>query len=224
VDWYKVPGGYVHRAGLQPILPYTSLHNIPAPNQAFWAEVTAPVAPVYAHCAVNAPMVTRVGNGGVAFVIDYLADAQGGWYAVADEAGLTLGWSQAIYWQPVTTELQNPTSHQLEVDLNTQRLTAWTGQEIVLEAPCSTDPSAVPGRYEFQAQKPGGVRLVAGNTSKTFHAIPWMTQFDQNLALGGVYWHNRFGEPVSGMGIQVTPLIARWLYNWLGEGSTISLV
>jgi hypothetical protein len=62
------------------------------------------------------------------------------------------------------------------------------------------------------------------NGDVALHGVPWVTTFGQNLALGGVYWHNRFGEKVPGMAIQVTPLIARWLYGWLNDTSEICLI
>jgi hypothetical protein len=223
-DWYQIPGGYVRREGLQPVLPYTLPTSISMLNQPVWGEVVAPVAPIYTYCTAYTPLITRIGQGGVALITDYLPDPQGGWYAIADDTGTLLGWSQAIYWQMAAAEAFGSGKQYVEVNLTTQRLTAWENERVILDTACSTDPTASPGIYQFQARKPGGIRLTINDSGSTLHGVPWIIQFDQNLALGGAYWHNRFGESQPGMAVQVTPLIARWLYSWLGAYSEIRLV
>ncbi len=65
-----------------------------------WIEVVAPVAAVRQWCAPDAPLVTRIGHGGIVRVIDRLpGDTL--WYGIASETGDLLGWSQAAHWKPV---------------------------------------------------------------------------------------------------------------------------
>ena len=56
------------------------------------------LAVVRAYCAADAPIVARIGHGGVLRVIDYLPPGQSdgiGWYGVADdESSALLGWTQ----------------------------------------------------------------------------------------------------------------------------------
>ncbi len=86
-DWYQIAGGWVRRAGLQPMLPYAADTYRFVQAAPFWAEVAAPVAPVRAYCAADAPLVTRIGHGGVSQVIDTLPGEPNGWYGIADQHG-----------------------------------------------------------------------------------------------------------------------------------------
>src|SRR5262245_40951138 len=119
---------------------------------------------------------------------------------------------------------QGETIHnRLEIDLAAQRLTAWENDRIVLQAPCSTDPTTKSGQYKVQERTPGGIRQYIDNHPNVFHGVPWVIALADNQQLTGVYWHNRFGSPVPGASIQVTPLLAQWLFNWLGDESTITI-
>lgn len=220
--WYRAADGYIQRQHLQPVAAYSpsAFHTA---DQPFWAEVTVPAASLRAYCAADAPLVSRIGHGGVGYVVDHLPDEQGGWFAVADEGGTILGWSQAIHWQPVEIEFSGSSTNELEIDLNNQQLTAWENGHAVLQAPVSTNPNIIPGQYTVDAGIPGQMHFQAANWG-IMQGVPWVTKFGDNLSLGGVYWHNRFGQTVPGMAVQVTPLVARWLYGWLNETSEIRVI
>ncbi len=96
-NWYRIAEGYVARENVQPMTPYLQQRPIQMPETSFWAEVVGAVAPVRQFCAADAPPVTRIGHGGVAQIVDYLAGEPYGWYGVSDISGSLIGWSQAIY-------------------------------------------------------------------------------------------------------------------------------
>jgi hypothetical protein len=108
--WYRTPDGWVQRDRLQPMTPYTPSETVPLPEMPFWAEVAAPAVPVRAWCAANAPLVTRIGHGGVAQVIDALPADQPGlaWYGLAGENGDLLGWTPGVRWREVVVRHVSP--------------------------------------------------------------------------------------------------------------------
>jgi len=109
--WYRVPDGWVQRENLQPMTPYTPPETVPLPDRPFWAEVAAPSAPVRAWCAADAPLVTRIGHGGVAPVIDALPADQPGlaWYGIAGADGDMLGWTPGVRWREVAARPDSST-------------------------------------------------------------------------------------------------------------------
>ena len=224
-DWYHVPGGYVKRVMMQPMTryepsPYPQTQALP-----FWAEVAAPVAPIRQWCAADAPLVTRIGHGGVARIIDSLPGSREGmlWYGVQTNHNELLGWSQAAFWQPVQ-ENTSPTSRPLlEIDQNLQLLTAYNEGERVLQALVSTGLEMIPGHYPVTGRQLAGLPLNLPGHSHAFHGVPWRIQFGAVYELSGAYWHNSFGSPMLGPTVQVPPFLASWLYGWLGDGGMISV-
>ncbi len=73
-----------------------------------------------------------------------------------------------------------------------------------MTAPISTGRDLDPGVY------PIGERRVSAATSP--HGAAWLLGFGKDHQIGGVYWHNRFGSPVPGMAVQITPALAQWLF------------
>lgn len=218
-DWYQVLGGWVRRDGLQPILDYDA-HEYQFENASpFWAEVAAPVAPVRAYCAADAPLVTRIGHGGVSQVIDALPGEPNGWYGIADQNGALLGWTQGVFWRPVQAEANSGDNHVLRLDRTKGMMTAYEGEKSILEVSFSAGSGLIAGEYTTKRGAIGGAQW---QDDKRYEGISWLTNFDHGQMIAGVYWHNRFGQPVSnGPSVQVTPLLARWLYGWLGDNAHI---
>jgi hypothetical protein len=221
--WYRVAKGYVPHEGLQPITPFLpqTTPQIPAPS--FWAEVAAPVAPVRQTCAADSPLVARIGHGGVVQVVDYLPGEPNGWYGVADGKVGFLGWSQAVHWQALDEISIDAGDHHLELDLANQRLTAYENGEFVLQAPCSTNGYMNSGIYTIESRQHSDGILSVDQNADGFYGVPWILRLEAGHDLTGVYWHNRFGRTTPGSSIQVTPLLARWLYGWLPDGSQIEV-
>jgi len=222
--WYRTAKGYVQRESLQPMTPYLPKSSPQLPDTAFWGEVAGPAAPVRQYCAADAPFVTRIGHGGVAQVVDYLPGEPNGWYGVGDGTGQFLGWTQAIYWQAVDDNRFEAGEPTLEIDLIAQRLTVRENGNVILEAPCSTNQSLHRGIYTVQQRKPCGTQFDNEHSLDAFHGVPWIIRLEDDHDLAGVYWHNRFGKEMPGPAIQVTPLLAHWLYGWLQDSSRIDVV
>lgn len=221
--WYRTPDGYAPRPGIQPMKPYHPAAFPEAPDGPFWAEVAGPVASIRQHCHAAAPLVTRIGHGGVVQIMDYLPDTPTPWYGVAAADGGLLGWTQAVRWQPVF-DAAPPAGGvvDLEIDTRAGRLTAWQGGQAVLQAPCCAGRALKPGVYRLEGRQMGG-QMQPDGAPQVYHGVPWRLLFDA-YDLAGVYWHNSFGAAIPGAAIQVTPLLAQWLYGCVSDRSRIAVV
>lgn len=211
-EWYRLPAGYARREGVQPLLtPARRQTTLAAPP--FWGSVTGAVAVVRAWCAAAAPIVTRVGHGGVLRIVDQLTEAGLAWYGVAEsESGALLGWTQAAAWSPAA--LDQPAQRlTLALEQSAQRLTAYADAQPLLTAPVATGRDLSAGVYPLTEQR-------AAQQQADYHGAPWVLDFS-GLPLSGAYWHNRFGQPRTAAQadpfVQVPPALAQWLYPRAAE-------
>ena len=208
--WYRLPEGYAQREFLQPML--SPAQNTPI-NQAppFWGEVTSAVAIVRAWCTAAAPIITRIGHGGVLYIADSLALEGINWYGVAESENCELlGWSQSAAWTRAESDSVSP-NLTLLIDRQAQQLTAFDDDQPVLTAPVSAALSLVPGTYAVTD------RNFTAAPTNYYHGIPWALTFGENQYLSGAFWHNHFGMEPNGASagvasIEVAPALARWLY------------
>ncbi len=204
--WYRLPDGYAQRALLQPLL--APAHNAGGEHDApYWGEVTGAVAIVRAWCAADAPVVTRVGHGGVLYLRDMLMPNGVRWYGVAGtENGELLGWSQAASWSPAAIDAIAP-SLTLSINRQTQQMQVLDGAQALLSAPVTINPTLIAGTYAVN-----GRNFTAAPVGEHY-GVPWALSFGADQHLSGAYWHNRFGTAsAGGAAVEVAPALARWLY------------
>lgn len=228
---YRLPDGWVPREAVQPMFlePFIGEWQ----QQADYAEVTAPVAPVYRVASTDAPIHARVGHGGVLPVLKSLHkdDAQPEWIEVA-LADTTTGWVQAHRLRPVSVKAWpddagdhvTASAHidTLSVDRTAQRLTAFSAGEPVLTTAVAvgSDARLLPGRFDVEAFWP----VTASPASPTERSLSWSLSADVPWKLGGVHWHNAFGAPQPGTAIQLPIPVARWLYRWTARPCAIVVI
>lgn len=207
--WYQVNGGYVLREAIQPMYQReSSVDEIVLPT---WGEVCGAVASVRSWCAADAPLVTRIGHGGVIRLLDYLPGEPFGWFGVGYESGNLLGWSQASNWVAIELLQEQAFITQVRLKMDTSELQIYQDDELLLTAPFSSGKLIAAGSYTIQ-------KGAIGSTYKAFEGVPWRLQFGDYEA-AGAYWHNQFGKPADGTAVQITPLIARWVYESLHDES-----
>lgn len=214
-DWLQIADGYVERSAVQMMLPYTPQPMLTMPQVPFWAEVAAPVAIVRAWCAADAPLITRVGHGGVMRVIDAMPNA---WYALESDQGTRLGWTQAILWQAVPADAPDIANARLEINLSKHELYVYDGDRRVMTTPIATGQALQTGVYKVQQRQIGGTYHDAAN--RAFYGAPWRIRFSE-YELAGAYWHNQFGKSHTGAIVQMSPLAARWVFRQMQENSTV---
>jgi LysM repeat protein len=115
----------------------------------------------------------------------------------------------------------------IDVNLSTQRLTAYEGDQAVLSSVISSGTWAYPtvtGRFHiwlrYQSQTMNGYRL---GYDYYLPNVPYVMYFHKDYALHGTYWHNNFGTPMSHGCVNMTTADAQWLYNWSSYGTMVNV-
>ncbi len=113
----------------------------------------------------------------------------------------------------------------IDVNLTTQTLVAYEGQQAVLKSRVSSGiwehPTLV-GTFQIyvkyeSADMSGG----AGDEAYFLPAVPYVMYFSGNFGLHGTYWHNNFGTPMSHGCVNLPTPAARWLFNWAPIGTKV---
>lgn len=109
----------------------------------------------------------------------------------------------------------------IEVDLSSQRLTAWNGKTRVRTFIVSTGKRNTPtrtGTYsvgsKYRSTRMRGQGYNVAN-------VPYAMYYSGGYALHGAYWHNQFGTRVSHGCVNLRVSQARWLYSWAPVGTRI---
>ncbi len=217
--WFQTEYGWTPREMLQPMLPYHAAVESGLPNIGGWVEAAAPVAPVRIMCAADAPLVGRVGYGGVLRMVDSLPGEPYGWIAVADSAGMHLGWSQAVFWRAVHEPDREPGKRGLVIDSRRFKVTAVEAGQDMMTAQCAVGEELRAGRYALTAWKVSSIV----DSNERWLGVPWRVDFEMGK-LFGVYWHNAFGRIIPGSAVELPVLAAQWLYGWLNSESVIEVI
>lgn len=203
--WFRTSDGYVAFEDAQPMhAAPSSVLDVTPP---FWSEVRGAVAVVRAWCSADAPLVTRIGHGGVMRVIDQLVTPEGGWYALAEENGQRIGWSRSAVWLPVEWQEQ-PRTLNLIVNRSGYRAEVRNGEEALVEAEVAFGKPLRPGTYSITDATPSKTQI----QEPPRYGIPWALTSGNDLSLSGVYWHNRFGDFIGGDDLQLPVILAREIY------------
>lgn len=219
--WYAVAGGFVRRHELQPMLPYHPESALKPSHLPMPIGVIAPVAPVRRWASAGAPLLARVGYGGVLWAVDSLPDAgEGSWYAVSRVPdGPLLGWTPAPRWSSEALDRPEHDSlppRTLTLDRARGILRAQEDGQEVLSAPAAAPVGAMRGVWPLSGASP---TLTAGG----WPGAAWGLRSD-GPSLYGVHWHHQLEGVSEGPGWEVSPWVARWLYGWLPDGAPISVV
>lgn len=232
-ELYKTTGGYVLRDMVQPVLLRESTSILPP--LPFYAEVCAPVAALRRWCAPNAPLVTRVGNGGVLLATHFLPDERAGWLQFADEKGDALGWSPAKRWRAIEVMPPPQGDRHVTVSLRERQLHAIENGERLFTAPISLNEALTPGRYTIASRTSSSTVNLTDEIDSIVsdapigYGAPWHIDFGAG-SWYGAYWHNRFGSASPSSDsisaglptLEISPIVARWLYAWLpNDGQVI---
>jgi len=237
--WYRVWGGYMHRARLQKvkIIYNKPLASIPEGTRQL-VEVTVPFTQAYQKS-------TRYGwqpNLWLYFESVHwvdLVEAEGPdgipWYRVFDASGVYYVSSLHVRpiphadLSPITPEIPL-TEKRIDVNLTTQVLTALEFNKPVFEAkiasgaPSTRKPGQIStitpnGDFRVFEKKPavhmGNGNLVAEIDDYELPGVPWTMYFtERGHAFHGTYWHDNFGNTMSHGCINMRTPEARWLFRW----------
>lgn len=241
--WYRVWGGYIHRAHLQKVknlynVPLTSLNLGEGLRQA--VEVTVPFTePERTSKAYGwQKLGFRLYYGSVHWV-EAIEPGRNGdpWYRVYDDlAGLY--YVNPLHVRPMPPEEMAPITPEvplekkrIEVDLTMQTLAAYEYDKQMFKTTISSGiPNGPRGADGLSTKTPqGDFRILEKDPAKhmgngnlfadaddyELPGVPWTCFFTtQGHAFHGTYWHDNFGVPMSHGCVNMRTEDAKWLFRW----------
>jgi hypothetical protein len=229
--WYRVYGGYMHRARLQKVAVQYNVPLTSVPPTKLLAELTVPYTQAYRF---------NKRDGWYSYYRLYYTSNQwitgietgpdgNPWYVVQDEADKSFSYYvPAVQLRPIPTEDFAPLSSEvpsgkkrIEVNLTTQTLNAFEGDNLAFSTKVSSGQAGM--------ETPHGIfnindKLPARNMSTTSRladdviplvGVPWCSFFtEQGHAFHGTYWHDNFGVPMSHGCVNMRNEDAKWLFRW----------
>jgi hypothetical protein len=233
--WYRVWGGYMHRARLQRVKTILNLPLTSIPDGArMLAEVTVPFTRPWRKLKTGwqDSLQFRLYYGSVYWIEAVEPDGPDGqpWYRVFDDLAGTY-YVPAIHLRPIPPEELTPITPEIpwenkriEVNLTTQTLTAFEYDKIVFQ---TTISSGIPygktatsvGKFHIDPKTPskhmGNGNLFAGVDDYELPGVPWTSFFTgDGQAFHGTYWHENFGTPMSHGCINMRTEEAKWVFRW----------
>lgn len=109
----------------------------------------------------------------------------------------------------------------IEIDLSSQRLTAWRGKTPYHAVIISTGKDLTPtptGIFEIQT-KLRTARMQGDDYD--IPDVPYTMFYSGNYAIHGAYWHRSFGTPVSHGCVNVAVDHAKRLFDWAQVGTPV---
>lgn len=241
--WYRIWGGYVHSAHIQPVNIRFSLpqENI-SPNGVL-SKLTVPYSTPFNYSRANGWTPTqdfRLYYDSTHWVTDIVEGPdQKAWYQISDEL-----WDGFIYYipaphlAPISFSELTPISPDIpsedktiEVNLTTQTLSAFEGDKIIFQSKVSTGvntnvpsgslPTTTPtGTHYIYSKMPskhmGIGRLTDNLGDRALPGVPFTSFFAEGgYAIHGSYWHNNYGAPMSRGCINMRPKDAQWVFRWI---------
>jgi len=229
--WYRVFGGYMHRARLQKVRVQYNMPLPSIPATKILAELTVPYTQAYHYNKLDgwySPYRLYFSSTQWITGIDTGPDGRP-WYVVQDEADKSVhNFVPAVQLRPIPTDDFAPLSpgipsgkKRIEVNLATQILTCFENNNQVFSTKVSTGQLGVEtpqGSFHVNDKLP------ARNMSTTSRladdiiplvGVPWCSFFtEQGHAFHGTYWHDNFGVPMSHGCVNMRNEDAKWLFRW----------
>jgi lipoprotein-anchoring transpeptidase ErfK/SrfK len=111
----------------------------------------------------------------------------------------------------------------IDIDLSSQRVTAFEGEEAVRTFVVSTGTSRYPtvtGQFRVYT------KLYATDMAGPGYYlpdVPYTMYYYRGYALHGTYWHNNFGTPMSHGCVNLYTPDAQWLFNFASVGTLVNV-
>jgi hypothetical protein len=236
--WYRVWGGFVHRARLQRV---KILYNetLPSLNLEEGLRVPVEVTVPFTQPQKNSKtygwekLDWRLYYGSVHWVEAIEPGPTGEpWYHVYDDlTGPPYYYVNPLHVRPIPASEQAPISPEIppekkriEVNLTMQTLAAYEYDKEVFKTTISSgipngDTKTPQGDYHILEKMPakhmGDGNLAADADDYELPGVPWTCFFTtEGHAFHGTYWHENFGAPMSHGCINMRTEEAKWLFRW----------
>ncbi|HLO14517.1 MAG TPA: L,D-transpeptidase family protein [Anaerolineales bacterium] len=239
--WYRVWGGFVHRARLQKVKvlfnkPLTAILE----GTRHVAEVTVPYTQAMRYTKTYGWQPNlRLYYGSVHWItgIDEGPDGEP-WYRILDELVGYPYHVPAIHVRPIPLEEWSAVTpdvpledKRIEVSLSKQILIAYELDSEVLKTKISSGIANSGTNTGLSTQTPTGeFRIISKYPSKhmgngnlfaspedyELPGVPWTCFFHEaGYAFHGTYWHDNFGTPMSRGCVNMRIEEAKWLFRWV---------
>jgi lipoprotein-anchoring transpeptidase ErfK/SrfK len=240
--WYRVWGGYMHRAYLQKV---KILFNEPltafAEDTKQLTEVTVPFTQAMRYSkAYGWQPNLRLYYGSVHWIggVEEGPDGEA-WYRILDDLVGFPYHAKATHlraissgeWAPLNPE-RTLEDKRIEVSLGSQTLTAYEYDQVVFQTKISSgiatakrNPGDLPtktpvGEFRIISKYPskhmGNGNLFATTEDYELPGVPWTSFFHEaGYAFHGTYWHDNFGVPMSRGCVNMRIPEAKWLFQWV---------
>ena len=157
----------------------------------------------------------------------YPERVQGDWYVSADYVEVFYDEGQKISGEDAEAKESNK---KIVVDRSEQKLYAYSGEELLMEALISTGLELTPtprGTFSIFKKMPSRYMQgpLPGSIDKQTYdlpGVPWNLYFThEGAVIHGAYWHTSFGSPYSHGCVNLLPSEAKKLYAWAELGTKI---
>jgi lipoprotein-anchoring transpeptidase ErfK/SrfK len=130
---------------------------------------------------------------------------------------------------PIATDVPD-SEKRIEISIFLQELTAYEGDEVVLQTTISSGVDVPRRDKKLPTQTPTGIFFIESKTPSknmgfsrltdtldddALPGVPWTMFFAEGgYAIHGTYWHNNFGVKMSRGCINMRNEDAKWLFRW----------
>jgi lipoprotein-anchoring transpeptidase ErfK/SrfK len=228
--WYQVDGGYVFSGWLQPVETryQKAVHEVPPEGRL--AEVTVPYSLTHLAPFYYAKKGHRIFYETTHWVrrVVFTREEKSVYYEIYDKTLKKYFYVPSNNMRLIPDEEltllspEVPNEEKLiHVDLETQMVTAFEGNNLVLSVRCASGQGgAATPKGEFRTYHKGpSVHMTdyddGGGLLYSLPGVPWVSFFTgSGHAFHGTYWHNDYGQPRSNGCINLPSGISKWLYRW----------
>ncbi|MEJ2486324.1 MAG: L,D-transpeptidase [Anaerolineales bacterium] len=240
--WYRVWGGYVHSAYVQPVAVQMQTPLESVPQHGLLTEVSVPYSQPYNFTSRDGWQINSdffLYYNSTHWITDVVEGPdQQPWYQITDELdGRFKYYLPAAHLRPFDPDELTPLAtdvprddKRIEVSLLHQRLIAYEGDREVLRTKISSGisrsvpqgqlPTTTPvGTHYIYSKMPskhmGQTRLTDDLGDPSLPGVPWTMFFATGgYALHGAYWHSNFGAQMSRGCVNMSIEDSRWLFRW----------
>lgn len=236
--WYRVWGGYIHRARMQKVHVRINQKVEEIPETGLLGEVTVPFSQAYTNNKYYGWRKTyRLYYESVHWIKALEVGPDGTpWYRILDELDETIYFAPASHLRLLPPEEIAPITpdvpfekKRIFVDLTNQVVIAYEFDSPVFNVSMSSglaglssdsSTSTPVGDFHVNVKLPskhmGEADLAASIDDYVLPGVPWATFFtDRGHAFHGSYWHDNYGVPMSHGCINMRPQDAKWLFRWV---------
>jgi hypothetical protein len=230
-NWYQLDGGgYTYSGWLQPVeFNYQKpVFDIPTSGQV--GEITVPVSDVRLDPTMYAHRGYRLYYGSTHWVRQTIVvrEEKSIWYEIYDSHLHQYFYVAAHDMRLVPNDeltLLSPevpeSEKYIQVDLNTQMVTAFEGAAMVFSSRCSSGAGGTRtpvGEFLTYHKGPSIHMTNEGDAEAHIYnlpGVPWCSFFTGvGNAFHGTYWHNDYGKPRSHGCVNLPSEAAKFLYRW----------